>query len=68
MHAAAGSDVRVNLRMRVRADASQRRVRNRAATGCVGVRVLGVREAGDGGRRQRLVRQRLRRCQQHGLL
>ena len=68
MHAAAGSDVRVNLCMRVRADARQRRVRNRAATGCIGMCVLGVGEVADTGRRQRFVRQRLRRRQQHILL
>jgi hypothetical protein len=68
MHAAAGSDVRVNLCMRVRSDARQRRVRNRAATGCAGVGVLGVREVGNSRRRQRFVRQCLRRRQQHVFL
>ncbi len=67
MHAAAGSDVRVNLCMRVRSDARQRRVCNRAATGRAGVRVLGVGEIPDGRRRQRFVGQRLRRCQQGDL-
>ena len=47
MHAAARSDVRIDLRMSVCSDARQRCVRNRAAAGSTGVSMLCVREIAD---------------------